>query len=205
MRSSLLVLALGLLLSGAPALSGDAAADEAGGKTHLMIEDPASLSGERAEGVYRSIRYQLSADYAESGDPVAIQYQRWRRYNTSPYRSRAHGNQFVNNYVNDTGAAYGAFEEVGVLPAGTMVAKDSFIVTEAGEIKTGSLFLMEKMPPGFAPEDGDWRYMEIAHDGSVVGLSGSRTANAVVFCATCHNKAAKYDRLFFMPKAVRAN
>ena len=199
-----MVVGLGMVIGAIHAgAAEEAPIGKAGGKTHLRIADPASLSGARAEEVYRSIRTRLQADYAESGDPIASAYQNWRRYNVAPYRSKAHGSQFVNNYTNEAGRAYGRFEQSGKLPAGSLVVKDSFIVTEAGEIKTGSLFLMEKMPAGYRPADGDWRYMEIDPAGNVVGLSGSPTAGAIAFCADCHNRARGRDHLFFMPESVR--
>ena len=44
--------------------------------THMMIADPASLSGARAEAVYQSIKDTLRRQYMKSGDPVTAAFQR---------------------------------------------------------------------------------------------------------------------------------
>ena len=173
-------------------------------QTHLTVSNPAALGGERAEQVYLAIRGQLQRAYAESDDPIATEYMSWTRYNAFPYRSASHGNTFVSNYANQTAAAYGKFEDAGSLPAGSIVAKDSFTVTEGGAIVTGGLFLMEKMAPGFDPANGDWRYLMVGPDGVVKGAGPASGADEVSFCAACHNRLAdKHDRLFFIPDEAR--
>jgi len=59
------------------------------------------------------------------------------------------------------------FEAAGRLPVGSVIAKDSFSVTETGGILLGPLFVMEKMPAGFNPASGDWRYTLIQPDGRI--------------------------------------
>lgn len=173
-------------------------------QSHMVIADPATLSGERAESVYRSIRWTLRQHYLESGDPVAGAYQNWKRYNTVPYRSSLHGELFVNNYANPLARRYGRFEELGRLPPGAIVIKDSFTVTERGEVMTGPLFLMEKKEPGFNKSTNDWLYMTVRADGSISGITGGRGGENVEFCAACHNKApAGQDNLYFLPQEIR--
>lgn len=173
-------------------------------QTHLTVSNPATLGGARAEEVYMAIRGQLQRVYAESEDPIATDYINWTRYNAVPYRSSSHGNTFVNNYANETAAAYGKFEDAGSLPAGSIVAKDSFVVTKGGAIVTGGLFLMEKMAPGFDPANGDWRYAMVGPDGVVKGVGPASGADEVSFCAACHNRAADtHDHLFFIPDEAR--
>ena len=173
-------------------------------KSHLTIANPANLSGPRAENVYQAIRDRLGDDYAQSGDPIASQYQTWKRYNKSPYRSTLHGERFVNNYANDVARDYVKYEKLGRMLPGAMIVKDSFTVTGQGAILTGPFFLMEKMDAGFNTRDGDWRYMMIRADGTIAGLSGGVNATNVEFCAKCHNTApSSHDRLFFMPDDVR--
>ena len=171
---------------------------------HPKIEDAASLSGARAEDVYQAIRGQISTNYAASGDPVTLSYQTWKRYNQTPYRSSNHGERFVNHYANDKAADYGKFENLKPLAPGAIVIKDSFAVTRAGAVMTGPLFMMEKMEPGFAPSDGDWRYLMLRPDGSLVGMTGGPDGYKMKFCADCHKRAgAEHDFLFFMPKEAR--
>ena len=187
----------------------DAAAQTATGggrppEAHFRISDPADLTGERAESIYNAIKMPMQRHYAESGDPVTYRYLDWKRYNQVPYRSSQHGNNYINNYANEKARTYGRYENAGEMPAGAQIAKDSFIVTTGGDIITGSFFLMEKMPKGWNPATGDWRYVEFKADGSLTGMTKGIRANQVRFCASCHARVGKkQDSLFFMPKDVR--
>ena len=171
---------------------------------HPKIAAPASLSGARAEAVYQAIRDRIRTNNAASGDPVTLGYQSWKRYNKTPYRSGPHGERFVNHYANDKAADYGKFENLELLPAGSIIIKDSFTVTRNGAVMTGPLFMMEKMEPGFASAGGNWRYLMLRPNGSLVGMTGSAEAGKVRFCAECHKSAgAERDFLFFMPEQER--
>lgn len=171
---------------------------------HPKIAAPASLSGARAEAVYQAIRDRIRTNYAASGDPVTLGYQSWKRYNKTPYRSGPHGERFVNHYANDKAADYGKFENLELLPAGSIIIKDSFTVTRNGAVMTGPLFMMEKMEPGFASAGGNWRYLMLRPNGSLVGMTGGAEAGRVRFCAECHKSAgAERDFLFFMPEQER--
>jgi hypothetical protein len=198
---------LALFLAGlAPFLAGPAMAaeDDTVLGSHMTIADPAALSGSRAESVYQAIRAALRQNYTKSGDPAAAAYQNWRRYNSVPYRSRPHGERFLNNYANRLAAGYGAYEKLKPLPPGAVVVKDSFTVTEHGQVMTGPFFLLEKKSPGFNPKTGDWLFMMIRPDGRVAGITGGRNSGNVTFCAACHTKAPKgQDGLYFLPREVR--
>lgn len=183
-----------------PALATDAP------KAHYRVERPADLSGQAAEEVYGRIFDAMVDGYRLSGDPVAAAFRKWRRFSTAPYRSGTHGQRFVNNYGNGAAAAYGDFEAAGSMPVGAILAKDSFAVTAEGDIFTGPLFLMEKMPAGFSAEARDWRYSMIMPDGSLYGVSGGAGSERVEFCVTCHKTAGDaQDHLFFLPEDVRAS
>ncbi len=146
----------------------------------------------------------MGSRYARSGHPAAKAYQKWRRYNTTPYRSASHGQRYLNTYANAKGAAYGKFEKAGLMPVGTVIAKDSFTVTEKGAVSAGPLFIMEKMPEGFNYVSGDWRYTMIMPDSSIFGETNGENSEAVKFCISCHLAAEQYDHLHFMPNEVRA-
>jgi hypothetical protein len=88
----------------------------------------AELSDVEAAATYERIADGLRAAYAKSDHPVAVTYFRWRRYNKAPYVSETHGGRYVNNFANDVAKAYGAFEKAGVMPEGSVLAKDSFRV-----------------------------------------------------------------------------
>ena len=89
------------------------------------------------------------------------------------------------------------------MPAGAVIAKNSFPVNENGEFKLGPMVVMEKMPAGFYYLSGDWRYTTVLPDGSVVGQTKGANADRVDFCIKCHLAAEKRDHLFFFPKAFR--
>ena len=120
------------------------------------------------------------------------------------YTSATHGNRYVNNFANPAGAEYGMFEQGTVLPVGSVLVKDSFVVNARGEVVFGVLSLMEKMDAGFNPEFSDWRYTMILPDGTVAGTTGGAGSDIVGFCAGCHVAVDETQgSLFFVPKRFR--
>lgn len=173
-------------------------------KTHFQVSDPANLSDAEAADIYETVARQLHAAYALSRHPAAVAYPRWRRYNTAPYRATDHGQRYLNNYANPQARAYGRYERAGEMPVGSVIAKDSFAVTQSGRVFPGPLFLMEKMPPGFNPAGGDWRYTTVMPDGAVWGVTKGENGANMEFCAECHAKAgAAQDFLYFLPGRLR--
>jgi hypothetical protein len=171
---------------------------------HLTIDTPGVLSDAKALAVYERIRKRMHDAYALAGIPAIAHFGEWRRYNTAPYISATHGQRYVNNYANRTARAYGRFEKAGPLPAGSVLAKDSFTVTDDGEVFSGALFVMEKMPPGFNEESHDWRYTMVMPDGSLVGSTNGEGSERVSFCIRCHERApAGHHQLFFVPAPYR--
>jgi class 3 adenylate cyclase len=159
---------------------------------HFRVERPAELADADALTIYDRIRN------------FSTVYHIWRRYNTAPYLSATHGKRYVNNYANDAAKAYGRFEEAGTLPVGSVLAKDSFEVTDRGDVVTGPLTLMEKMQPGFNSEGRDWRYTMIMPDGALFGTTNGEGSERVEFCVECHIAAGdEQDHLFFIPEQHR--
>ena len=157
-----------------------------------------------AAAAYDCIADAMQAAYAKSGHPVAAAYIDWPRYNKVPYRSETHGNRYVNNYANDVAKDYGAFEDAGVMPAGSVVAKNSFGVSAKGQVSLGPLFVMEKMPAGFNPPSADWRYTMIMPDGGIYGTTKGASSAKVQFCVDCHMGLAEdTDSLLFIPDEYR--
>ncbi len=171
---------------------------------HFRVERPAGLSGADALTIYNRILDDMVAGYRLSGMAFVDSYRTWRRYNTVPYRSAQHGERFVNNYNNDTAKSYRHFEAAGEMPAGAILVKDSFAVTKRGDVFSGPLFVMEKMPQGFNLASGDWRYTMIMPDGSLFGVTNGEGSGRVEFCVTCHKLAGdQNDHLFFIPQRYR--
>ena len=171
---------------------------------HFSVERPADLSAADALVVYDKVRDRMVAGYRLSNDRSAESFARWRRFNSAPYRSATHGQRYVNNYANAIGRAYGRYEAAGPMPVGAILAKDSFAVTQRGDVFTGPLFLMEKMPPGFRPDAHDWRYSMIMPDGSLFGVTNGEGSERVEFCITCHEAVEEeHHQMFFVPDEYR--
>ncbi|WP_193370515.1 cytochrome P460 family protein [Pelagibius marinus] len=173
-------------------------------RRHFRVSDPVELSAEEAEEIYLGLRRELARGYAASGDAAAGAYQGWTRFNTAPYGSMTHGRRYVNNYANEIARAYGAPEQAGRFPVGSVIAKDSFVVTDTGDIRPGPLFVMEKMPPGFNYVSGDWRYSVVTAAGELAGRTAGAGAERVEFCIACHLAREAQDHLFFVPEAFRS-
>ncbi|MDH3712472.1 MAG: hypothetical protein OET44_01335, partial [Gammaproteobacteria bacterium] len=167
---------------------------------HFRLRNPAALGSAEAERIYHIASESLRTGYAASGVAEAQVYQSWRRFNTAPYLSSTHGNHYINNYANETGHVYGRFEEAGKLPVGTVIAKDSFAVTETGGILLGPLFVIEKLPAGFNEITGDWRYKLVQPDGTFFGETEGRGAERVEYCIACHWAVEHQDHLYFIPR-----
>jgi hypothetical protein len=171
-------------------------------KAHIKIENPGNMTAEKAESTYLKIIKDLAGFYAVSRDQAAMRFSNWQRFNKTPYLSATHGNRYVNNYANPIAvrAEYGRGKK---MPAGSVLAKDSFTVTDDGEVFGAALFLMEKLPPGVSPQTADWRYWMIMPDGSILGDTEDDSAGEVAFCHTCHKSVARDDFLFFVPGEYR--
>lgn len=171
---------------------------------HFSVEGPADLSAADALVIYDKVRDRMVAGYRLSHDRSAESFARWRRFNSAPYRSATHGQRYVNNYANAIGRAYGRYEAAGPMPVGAILAKDSFAVTQRGDVFTGPLFLMEKMPPGFRADAHDWRYSMIMPDGSLFGVTNGEGSERVEFCITCHEAVEEeHHQMFFVPDEYR--
>lgn len=181
------------------------AEDPRGPRRHFRVKNPASLSDEEAEQIYAGLRRDMARGYRLSQQPGATGYQKWKRYNRTPYPSASHGNRILNNYANEKARAYGRFERAGTLPVGSIIAKDSITVTKEGLAKPGALFVMEKMPDGFNHVSGDWRYTMVMPDGSLFGTTRGEGAGRVKFCITCHLAVERQDHLFYVPGKYRLN
>ncbi|MFQ5937773.1 MAG: cytochrome P460 family protein [Acidiferrobacterales bacterium] len=172
-------------------------------RRHFRLRNPADLAPKEAAEIYNIIASSLKAGYKRSGHAVVEAYQGWKRYNTAPYPSISHGNHYLNNYANPTAKAYGAFEDAGTMPVGSIIAKDSFSVTVSRGIVLGPLFIAEKMPPGFNHVTGDWKYTEILPDGTLLGETNGEGSERVDYCIACHLAVEKQDHLYFVPKQYR--
>jgi hypothetical protein len=164
------------------------------------------MSSKEAQSAYFCIRGEMGAAYAKAGVANVAGYQQWVNLALSPYPSATHGGRYVNNYANAVAAeSYARYEKVGSMPAGSVLAKDSFVVNPNGRVAVGPLFIMEKLASGAGADTHDWRYAMIMPNGSLFGVTGGKGAANVKFCAECHaTMADDQDSLFFVPDALRA-
>ena len=147
-------------------------------------KDGNDLTFEEAQVVYDCIVADLHAGYM-TGDKKWIpaefvrDYRDWTSANTLPANPGFHGGRFLLTRINDIGAeAYLKFAEENVnIPAGTVIAKESFAVTEAGKVQKGPLFIMEKVAAGVSPETDDWDDMIVAPNGAPMAGPGMTGRN----------------------------
>jgi len=198
----LIIIVLFASLTGTPEVFG-ASNDPLTPKRHFKIEKPGRLNQAEALSVYENVREQMAKGYGSSGDAAAKAFTGWRRFNTAPYVSATHGNRYVNNYGNAKAKGYHRLKKGEKMPAGSILAKDSFAVTQDNGLYAGALFVMEKLEAGTSPATGDWRYQMIMPDGSFLGDSQGAGADKVDFCHGCHKAVKNKDYLFYIPKDYR--
>ena len=172
---------------------------------HIKAPDAAhGLNPKAAQKAYDGLKKEMAAAFTQTDDPDAMNYMNWKRYNSAPYESTQHGDRYLNNYANKKAQAYGLYEKSGYMKVGSVLAKDSFTVLKSGEKYAGPLFLMEKMPKGFRPEFGDWKYVMYLPDGSLIGETNGEGSENVEYCGACHAQVGeKQDHMFFLPKDYR--
>lgn len=144
---------------------------------------PGDMTHEEALKVYQCIADELYAGYNEV-DPgwkhadIVGDYRDWVQVSTIPAAPGFHGGRFLVTWVNETGAeAYTQYAEDPQIPVGTLIAKESFQVTEAGELQRGPLFLMEKVETEASPDTMGWYYMAVAPNGNPMGIDPWKDCN----------------------------
>lgn len=172
-------------------------------RRHFRAKNDADMSNADVERIYGDLKRELARRYERSEEATIKGHQSWPRQNTTPYLSSAHGNRYANTYANATAKDYRLFEKAGTLPVGSVIAKDTFTVSKDGTVRPGPLFVMEKMAKGFNYVSGDWRYVAILPDGSILGETKGDAAESVEFCIACHLVMEHHDHLHFLPEEYR--
>jgi len=176
------ILGAGILGTGIPGMGSPARAQSC---------DPGKPGGDlthdEAQAVYDCIKEDLHAGYM-TGDKMWIpaafvaDYRGWTPANTLPANPGFHGGRFLLTFVSEPGAsAYLEYKDENVdIPAGTVIAKESFAVDDAGKVEKGPLFIMQKVEAGKSPETMDWYYMAVAPNGSPMAVP------VMTACNECH-------------------
>lgn len=162
----------------APAAAQDCTAGKAGAE--LSLEEAASVYDCLAEAMFQG--YQQGDKHWIPEEFVA-EYRDWQPTGTGPAAPGPHGDRFLLTWVNDVGfEAYTEFAtEDAQMPAGTIIAKESFEVGEDGAAKAGPLFLMQKVGEGLSPETEGWWYMMVAPNGE------PQAVEVMSACNECHS------------------
>lgn len=165
-----------------------------------------AMTYEDAGAVYDCLADAMAEGYAEGPKrwipkDFVTGYRDWTLASTLPADPGAHGGRFLLTYVNEVGAAeYLKFADEGVaMPAGSVIAKESFTVADDGKAKPGPLFLMQKAEAGASPRTGDWYYMAVQPNGTPMAV------NVYTACNACHSAYEDSDYLAYPEEGVRAS
>ena len=162
------------------------------------------LSFKEASKVYDCIKKTLRSGYLKGPKrwipKSRVQnYRKWTPVSTLPANPGVHGGRFLFTYVNSVGAKeYLKYADKGVkMPAGTLIAKESFSVTKKGEVKPGPLFFMEKTNAGKSPASNDWFYYLVAPNGRPLAVKVMKA------CHECHSGFSERDNLGYPLEEAR--
>lgn len=135
------------------------------------------LKADLLDGYLQGDKRWIPADYVAS-------YRSWTPASAFPAAPGFHGERLLMTYVNEIGAdTYLEYKDEGVIvPAGTVIAKESFAVDEQGKVQPGPLFIMEKVEAGRSPQTDDWFYMAVAPNGSPMAM------DVISACSECHQQ-----------------
>ncbi|MEQ8334281.1 cytochrome P460 family protein [Nisaea sp.] len=149
----------------------------------------ADMTEADAQAVYDCLQSVMYENYNKGGKnwipaEYVKNYRDWKLANTAPAAPGFHGDRYLMTWVNPVGYdAYVEFRDENVeIPAGTIIAKESFDVAENGSAKAGPLFIMQKVEEGRSPETLDWYYMMVSPGGAPVAV------DVISACSECHKE-----------------
>ena len=158
-----------------------------------------------AQALYDCLADAMFAGY-NTGDKRWIpeefvaDYRDWTPVNTAPAAPGFHAERYLSTWVNDAGAEeyLKYLEERGDMPEGTLIAKESFEVSDDGVAKAGPLFIMQKVGEGVSPETNDWYYMMVSARGKPVAV------DVYAACNVCHQDLfGQRDGMGYLIEEVR--
>ena len=196
MKTLFTAIAIGASFAAAPALA-------AACKTDVPVDDMTyedagklydCLQGKMADGYIKGPKRWIPKKYVED-------YRTWTPASTLPANPGVHGERYLMTWVSPEGAdEYMKFADEGVkIPAGTIIAKESFTVNKKGVAKAGPLFIMEKVAAGKSPKTNDWYYMMVSPKGVPQGV------NVYKACQECHANYLESDQVAYPEEEVRAS
>ncbi|HUF56565.1 MAG TPA: cytochrome P460 family protein [Thermohalobaculum sp.] len=192
-----LAAAAGLALLAAPAAAAECTADKAG--ADLGHEEAAALydclADAMVEGYRQGEKRWIPAEFVDT-------YRAWGKAVTGPAAPGFHGGRFLLTWVNEAGYdEYVKYDtESAEMPVGTVIAKESFEVSDTGEATPGPLFIMQKVELEKTPETDGWYYMMVAPNGE------PQAVPVMTACNECHaNFGDAQDHLGYPVEDVRVS
>lgn len=162
-------------------------------------KDPYDFEQAEIDRLYACVSADLAERYGREGHEVGSVYRTWGAAATGPYLPGPHGDRFLNTFANEiafeTYIQYG-YGDAFAMPVGSVLAKESYKLTDEGTPRPGPLFIMTKVAAGEADEFGNWVYSGVQPNGKTMGVNQS-------FCHDCHQAFADQDSLGYPAPDVR--
>lgn len=167
----------------------------------IDVEDAFDVEGAVMDELYACMESKMLEGYTKGEDEVAAVYRTWAATATRPGVAGPHGNRALNTFANDIAAEqYLKFEEEGVvMPAGSVLAKESFRINTKKKIgQVGPLFIMTKGEASAAPDFNDWIYSAVQPNGNPMKISQN-------FCHDCHQAFSDQGDLGYPLEELRVS
>lgn len=172
-------------------------------KTDTPVDE---LSAEQSKELYACAIDGLVAGWQKGGHPIATEYRNWAPASSYASAVGTHGNRMLFTFANDVAQEqYLKFEDENVvMPVGSILAKESFNThtkgDKIGQVRSGPLFLMEKVAKGTFDETANWKYTLITPAGAAWLESGVTDAAKVQkFCHECHANTLEFQDGMYYP------
>ncbi len=156
------------------------------------------MSETESDALYACVEGKLKTAYGKAGHDVGATYRNWKNASIRPAAPGVHSERFLMTFVNEIGYdAYTEFKDEGVkLPAGTVIAKESYTANKKGKLAIGPLLIMVKLKEGQAEKYGDWKYVGVGTNGKEFKVSQD-------FCHACHVAFETQDYVGYPVEEVR--
>lgn len=162
---------------------------------------PEDFEQNEVDALYKCIEESLVKKYGKADHEIGANYRSWKLAQKGIGPSFAgHGNRFLQTYVNDIGFdEYVKYRDEGgfSMPAGTVIAKESWKVKKDGKPVPGPLLIMTKAKAGEADEFGNWVYSGVSPG------SGKNFKVSQKFCHDCHGAYEDQDAMGYPDEDVR--
>ena len=177
----------------------------------LLAVGPALVeAGDEASPYPRHIKmFDTPPAYAEQ---LGDYRRRWERLTGFEY-SGLHWNQFIMVYTNLGGEVYqnnylefmrwyedpdepDNLPQYQPYPVGTVMLKENFLAEGGKPTQATTVTAMIKQPPGYAPEAGDWEYLQFDAAGRIIVAGRGDDPAIHALCADCHHNMAERDYIF---------